>query len=142
MFKSILVAVDGSGDSDRAVHAAVEMAGAHEAEFHICHVFHIPHHYVSDLAEGLRSAIRKDGEDTLAHAARIAQSAGVEASTHLVSEGHPAEAVVALAEELGVDLIVVGVRGKSPDRTRALGSVSGAVAQHAHTSVLLVRRPH
>jgi nucleotide-binding universal stress UspA family protein len=69
----------------------------------------------------------------------VAQRAGITATTRLLKKGHPTEAIVAYAEELKADLIVVGVRGKAPDRARAMGSVSAAVTEQAGCSVLLVR---
>jgi nucleotide-binding universal stress UspA family protein len=140
MFKKILVAVDGSSDSERAASAAAELAKAHSSELHVCHVSHIPEHYRADLAEPLRAAIRKDGEDILAHAVRVAERQGIKAAQHLIKEGHPAEAIVKLAERLEVGLIVVGVRGRTPDQMRAMGSVSDAVLHAAKCSVLVVRR--
>jgi nucleotide-binding universal stress UspA family protein len=140
MFKSILVAVDGSNNSDRAVEAAAEIALAHGSKITICHVFYIPEHYIPDLAGPLRAAVREDAEAILEHAARVAEENGVSAETRLLKEGHPAEAIVGLAEELGTGLIVAGVRGKAPDQVRRLGSVSGAIAEAAKCSVLLVRR--
>ena len=140
MFKKILVAVDGSSDSERAVAAAAELAKAHGSELHVCHVFHIPEHYRTDLGEPLRAAIGKDAEDILAHAVRTAERQGVKPTPHLIREGHPAEAIVRLAQELKIGLIVVGVRGRTPDQMRAMGSVSDAVLHAAKCSVLVVRR--
>jgi nucleotide-binding universal stress UspA family protein len=140
MFKKILVAVDGSAHSDRAVQAAAEMAAKSGATLLLGHVFYIPEHYRSDLIGELRAAIRKDGEDILLHAARVAKQAGLDARTRLLEEGHPAEAIIGLAGEENVDLIVAGARGKSRDAIRALGSVSWTIAKLATCSVLIVRR--
>lgn len=140
MFRKILVAVDGSLDADAAVEAAATVARSVGVSIHICHVFHIPEHYRADLDDAIEEALRKDGEDALEHAKGVAREAGVAAESHLLSEGRPAEAVLKLSGELDASLIVVGVRGKSPDQARALGSVSTAVSQEAPCSVLLVRR--
>jgi nucleotide-binding universal stress UspA family protein len=140
MFKKILVAVDGSSDADRAVRAASELAEAHGSELHVCHVFHIPDHYRADLADPQEDAIRQDAEDILEHACSVARREGIDATGHLLTEGHPSEAILDLAEELGAGLVVVGERGRSTDERRALGSVSAAVTQSARCSVLLVRR--
>ncbi len=140
MFEKVLVAVDGSLDSDRAVRAAADIVRTHGSEFHICHVFHIPESYVTDLGPALRAAVEKDGEDILAHAASLAKQGGAKTTTHLLEKGHPAEGVLDLAEKLHVELIVVGVRGKTVDQIRSLGSVSTAVARQAKCSVLLIRR--
>ena len=139
MFEKILVAVDGSTNSDRAVEAAAEVARAHGSTLSICHAFHIPDHYKADLADELEEALEGDAEKILAHAAGVAEEATVTAETRLLKKGHPAEAIVAYAGELGADLIVVGVRGRTPDQGRAMGSVSAAVIEQASCSVLLVR---
>ena len=140
MFKKILVAVDGSSNSDRAVEAAAALAGAARTGLVICHAFHIPDHYRSDLADSLEDALREDAEDILDHASRVATAADVQAETRLLSKGHPAEAVLAFADEIQADLIVVGIRGRTPDTARSMGSVSSAVSSGASCSVLLVRK--
>ena len=139
MFEKILVAVDGSTNSDRAVEAAAEVARAHGSTLSICHAFHIPDHYKADLADELEEALEGDAEKILSHAAGVAEKATVTAETRLLKKGHPTEAIIAYAGELGVDLIVVGVRGRTPDQGRAMGSVSAAVIEQASCSVLLVR---
>jgi nucleotide-binding universal stress UspA family protein len=139
MFERILVAVDGSFNSDRAIEAAAELAKARGAELQVCHAFHIPEQYKTDLADELEDALRADARRILDHARTLAEGAGVEAQTKLLRKGHPTEAIVAHATEIGADLIVVGVRGRTPDEGRAIGSVSAAVAAQAACSVLLVR---
>jgi nucleotide-binding universal stress UspA family protein len=142
MFKKILVAVDGSANSDRAVDAASELAKIHGSTLAICHAFHIPEHYKTDLADELEEALMGDAERILSHAASVAEGDGVESETRLLKKGHPAEAVIAHAEKLGVDLIVVGVRGRTPDQGRAMGSISTSIAEQARCSVLLIRPHH
>jgi nucleotide-binding universal stress UspA family protein len=140
MFDRIVVAVDGSTNSDRAVEASAEVARAHGSTLSICHAFHIPDRYKADLADELEDVLEGDAEKILSHAAAVAEKAEVAATTRLLKKGHPAEAVVAYAVELGADLIVVGVRGRTADQARAMGSVSAAVSEQASCSVLLVRR--
>jgi nucleotide-binding universal stress UspA family protein len=140
MFRSILVAVDGSPNADRAVSAAAEIARVHGSKMTICHVFYIPEHYRSDMSGSLRDSVRHDGAEILAHAARVAAKEGVEAETRLLSEGHPAEAVIQLAEELGIGLLVAGARGRAQDDTRPMGSIATAILLGAGCSVLLVKK--
>ena len=140
MFDKIVVAVDGSTNSDRAVEAAAEVARAHGSTLSICHAFHIPDHYKADLADELEDVLEGDAEKILSYAAGVAEKAKVTAAAQLLEKGHPAEAVIAYAKELDADLIVVGVRGRNADQARAMGSVSAAVAEQASCSVLLVRR--
>jgi nucleotide-binding universal stress UspA family protein len=140
MFQKILVAVDGSPDADRAVRAAAEIAKAKGGRLVVTHVSCLPEHYRSHLVDQLEEAIRADGEKILEHAVRVAKEAGVETESRLLEKDHAAEALLNFAREIGADLIVVGVRGRTPDQVRAMGSVSEAVTREAETSVLLVRR--
>jgi len=141
MFKKILAAVDGSTHSDRAVQAAAELAACTGAGLLICHVFYIPEHYRSDLIGELRAAIRKDGEDILAHAVRVAKQSGLEAESRLLEEGHPAEAIIRLAGEESADLIVVGATGESRVRGLLMGSTAFGVIQRSPVPVLVVPPP-
>lgn len=56
-----------------------------------------------------------------------------------IVEGVPAAAILAVAEELQADLIVLGTRGRTGLKRVLLGSVAEAVARHAAASVLVVR---
>jgi nucleotide-binding universal stress UspA family protein len=60
------------------------------------------------------------------------------AQLHLV-EGRVAPEVVALAEEIGAGLIVMGSRGRGGIRRALMGGVSDSVVRHAHCPVLVVR---
>ncbi len=140
MFRSILVAVDGSPNADRAVSAAAEIARIHNSKMTVCHVFYIPEHYRSDMSGPLRESVRHDGEEILAHAVGVAAKEGVKAETKLLSEGHPAEAIIRLADELDIGLLVAGARGRAQDDTRPMGSVATGILLGAGCSVLLVKK--
>lgn len=140
MFSRILVAVDGSSDSDRAVLAATEIAKAHGSSVTLCHVSYIPGHYRDDLVVGLQESIREDGRRILEHAERVASKAGVDTTSRLITSGHPLEGILALADEIDATLIVAGARGKTESRHVALGSVSNGLVTRAECSLLLVRR--
>jgi len=139
MFSKILIAVDGSHHADAAVRAGVAIARNEGSEFVLCHVANIPDQYRADLADQIEEALLEEGGKILEHAERLTREAGIEPSTRLIEREHPAEAIVALADELDADLIVVGVRGRTADELRSVGSVSQAVAYEASCSVLLVR---
>jgi nucleotide-binding universal stress UspA family protein len=139
MFSKILVAVDGSHHADQAVGAATQLAKASGGGIVLCHVSSIPEQYRTDLADEIEESLLEDGRKILEHAERVAREAGTEPSARLLERPHPAEAIVELATEIGADLIVVGVRGRSADGLRSIGSVSQAVAAAAPCSVLLVR---
>jgi nucleotide-binding universal stress UspA family protein len=55
--------------------------------------------------------------------------------------GHPAKTLLDFAETGKFDLIVLGHSGHSPFRARVLGHTADRVSEHAHCSVLIVRKP-
>jgi nucleotide-binding universal stress UspA family protein len=57
-------------------------------------------------------------------------------------EGDPDVEIVAVGEEIGAGLIVMGSRGRGGVRRALMGSVSDAVVRHAHCPVLVVRSEH
>jgi nucleotide-binding universal stress UspA family protein len=56
-------------------------------------------------------------------------------------EGHPADQIVAFAEEIGPDLVVLGSRSADGTGSGYSGRVAGSVARHAHVPVLIARDP-
>jgi nucleotide-binding universal stress UspA family protein len=54
--------------------------------------------------------------------------------------GRPDKEIVALSEEIGAELIVMGSRGQGGIRRALMGSVSESVVRHAHCPVLVVRK--
>jgi nucleotide-binding universal stress UspA family protein len=61
--------------------------------------------------------------------------------TSEVVVGRPAVAIIETAKRLGADLIALGSHGYRGFTRFMLGSVSYAVASHAHCSVEIVRKP-
>jgi nucleotide-binding universal stress UspA family protein len=140
MFRKIVAAVDGSNNSDRALEEAVELARADGAELTVCHAFEIPYQYKTDLSDELEEGLMADAYDMLSHAMDIVTRAGAEAEKKLIKKSPPGEAVASFAAEIGADLIVAGVRGKTSDEARSMGTVSRSIAERASCSVLLIRR--
>jgi len=137
MFQKILVAVDGSQQSDAALAVAVDMARRYGGSLCLLHAFA----HVSDLLgmpqyEHLLEARSALGQLVLDNAqARVGNVVAV--GTQLI-EGPPAPAILRVAAEDGCDLIVMGSRGHGQLAGLLLGSVSSAVAQRAECPVLIV----
>jgi nucleotide-binding universal stress UspA family protein len=70
---------------------------------------------------------------------RIRES-GVEVAQAHLRTGEPNGDIVALAEEIGAGLIVMGSRGLGGVRRALIGSVAGSVILHAHCPVLVMRQ--
>ena len=137
MFRKILVAVDGSQRSSDALTVAIDLAQKYRASICLLHAF--PH--VSDLLgtpqyEHLLEARSLIGQSLL-ESVRTRVGDLVPVETQLI-EGPAAQAILRVAEEDGVDLIVLGSRGHGKLAGLVLGSVSNAVAQQAACPVMIV----
>ena len=138
----ILVATDGSPSAILAARRAAEMARAFGSELHLVHVVPVtqPYHLIGADAEGpsmYEEDVQWARELLDSQVKRVEEAGGKVAKAHL-REGEPDAEVVALGEEIGASMIVVGSRGLSPLR-HPIGSVSSSIAAHAHCPVLVVR---
>ncbi|MBC7105809.1 MAG: universal stress protein [Firmicutes bacterium] len=141
--RKILVAVDGSAESNRALDVALELARALRAEVGILHVFHMPEQIsatgkVGHVLDGVRKFVEEGGRETLERARARAADAGVPHEVKGVW-GHPAEEICREAGEGRYDLVVLGSRGLGPVETWFLGSISQRVVRRAPCSVMVVR---
>ena len=140
----ILLATDGSEEAELAALRAVELADATDSELHVVHVGVVPIFLKSypgtlgyegklyeQIEEVSRELLRKESW-------RVKAAGGTVAGAHL-RMGQVDLEIVALAEELGADLIVMGSRGLGGVRRALMGSVSDSVVRHAHCPVLVVR---
>jgi nucleotide-binding universal stress UspA family protein len=79
-----------------------------------------------------------EARDELTRTAQVLANANV---TKRIEVGDVAQTVVRVAEELGVDAIVVASHGRTGLERLFLGSVSEHIVRHAHCPVLVVREP-
>lgn len=136
----IVVGVDGSDGSVRALRFAYEEARLHGADVKAISAWHIPPAAYEagwvpvpiDLGS-FEAASRATLDKTLETAG--APPVGV-AVTAIVREGQAAD--ILLAEARGADLLVVGSRGLGGFRSLMLGSVSQQVVHHAPCPVVVV----
>src|ERR671921_46318 len=140
----ILLATDGSEEAELAALRAVDLVDATHSELHVVHVGVAPIFlqsypgtlgYYGKLYEQIEEVSR---ELLRKQSGRVKAAGGTVAGTHL-RMGEVALEIVALAEELQADLIVMGSRGLGGVRRALMGSVSDSVVRHAHCPVLVVR---
>jgi nucleotide-binding universal stress UspA family protein len=142
--RKILVATDGSPDSGRAALRAVDLAHAFGSELHVVHVVPLsPPYFVvgQEDVEGpsLYEEDTQRARQLLDEQVRRIEEAGGEVTEAHLRTGEPDAEVISLAEEMGVDLIVVGARGLNPLKRLLVGSVSSSIVTHAHCPVLVSR---
>jgi nucleotide-binding universal stress UspA family protein len=138
MFKKILLAYDGSEPAMKAFDHCLEMARAFGAEFSIVAVVRPPEFAEDVETEAIIENARSHFDSELQKLRARARAAGMQPALH-IRVGHPAEQIIAIAEELHADLIVTGHRGKGLFERWLLGSVSRLVIAYAHCAVLVVR---
>ncbi|HET8560232.1 MAG TPA: universal stress protein [Marmoricola sp.] len=133
----IVVGVDGSESSRKALRWAARQAMLTGATIRAVEVWHVPSTYgiAPDYPDVDFSAeTRKDLEQTVAEALKDHPGVTVKA---VVAEGHPAAALIELAKD--ADLLVLGSHGRGAFTGMLLGSVSQHCVQHAGCPVVVVR---
>ena len=136
--EKILVPVDGSESSERALKKAVELAAALKAKLSFLYVANVNQLAVNScLSAELLEAVNKAGDVVLNHAEESVPE-GVEYE-RLLETGAPASAIIDVAEDSDVDLIVMGSRGLGLVKGVLLGSVSQYVVENAKCAVMVVK---
>jgi nucleotide-binding universal stress UspA family protein len=146
MYSRILVAVDGSANSDRALLHAIDVARASNAALRIAHVVDMGWTPAAlELGIDLRAsaeARRSAGQAVIASALAVVEKAGLQAEPLLIETATPAErigtAIVDAADGWHADLLVLGTCGHKGFERLLLGSVSDSVARRSTAPVLLV----
>jgi nucleotide-binding universal stress UspA family protein len=139
MFLNILVALDGSPSSLRALEQAVDLAQAGNAKLTIVTVAPPASSYVA--LGGLSPASMQDELDTWAHDILTAAAASVPDDVVVHTVQRSGRAGPQVVEELatgGYDLLVLGTRGRGRAQEGLLGSVNGYAHFHAKVPILTV----
>ena len=136
--EKILIPVDGSESSERALGKGIELANALKAKLMFLYVANVNQLAVNScLSAELLEAVNKAGDVVLTHAE---ESAPDDLETERVMEtGSPAPVIIDVAAENGVDLIVMGSRGLGLVKGVLLGSVSQYVVETAKCAVMVVK---
>jgi len=153
MFGKILVAVDGSEPSNRALDYAVEIAGKWNSELTILSV--VPRVMLPLFPdEGFGSApiaayrnmgqyeekMRSIYQNVLDDAVKEVRAKNPELKiVEMVQDGRPSSEIVNAAEKNGVDLIVMGSRGIGGITGWILGSTSRRVVESCTKPILIVK---
>ena len=134
---TIVLALDGSDGSRRAIPVAVSQAKRSDARIVIAHVEE------RIAAKGDMPTVRADEDEIVkrieGEAAEISE-AGVDATVEraTVVLGGPAQAIAEIADESDAEMIVVGTRGHSPIPGLLIGSVATRLLHIAKRPVLAV----
>lgn len=137
--KKILLGLDGSANSYKALEEAISLAKVYGAELHTISVEELPHfsETIDELVE------EKEAEDSkyneyIQKAKEISASKGCEIETH-VFVGHEVKTISEFIKKRKFDLLVIGFVGHSAIYKRIMGSTSLGLVRIAPCSVLVVK---
>jgi nucleotide-binding universal stress UspA family protein len=144
MFRNVLVTIDGSPDSERALDLAIEIARGFGGRLHIVSV--TPIRVISSPMGGAiapPTSEETQSADELVRAAQDrAKSRGIgHVITQLLEGTTIPEAILAYALKIHPDLLVTGARGLTTGQRWILGSVSDSLVRHAPCPILVARPP-
>lgn len=145
MYKHLLIAVDGSGFSDRALNQGLELAKTIGAKVTIIHVtppwssiamgevavMFPPEEYERNMAEAAAKLLVRD--------AAAAKALVIDCETVQATEPQPHKAIVDTAAAKGCDLIVMGSHGRRGIAGLLMGSVTQKTLTHSNVPVLVYR---
>lgn len=148
MFSKILVACDGSLQSEKALLAAIEGCINEDSELHVVHIMNIKkfsaiesessYDGVESPHDISRKFLEKNRDETVNMIDRICRERDLVYTLH-VKGGDPRHEIIDLALKTSADLIVLGSTGKGLGSRLILGSVSGYVSIHSPVSTLIVK---
>lgn len=138
----ILVPIDFSPPSLRALDEAVEFGRPYEAEIIVLCVLERDYHTPITLVPNPRAFLQEQTSEVEARLAQIATRLGQENVKYrtVIEFGVPYQVIVESAKHLKVDLIVMSTHGRTGLAHVLLGSVAERVVQHAACPILLLRR--
>ncbi len=141
----VLLAIDDSKFSDAAIQAVIARAHSKDTEVRVLHVVDQAISLVAREMGGFDPTLdarleeeTKQAQDLVAKTAGTLRSHGMKVTTE-VQVGDPKSTILEVSEEWHADLIVLGSHGRKGMDRFLLGSVSEAIARHAHCSVEIVR---
>lgn len=143
-FGKILVAVDGSEPSMRAVDVAISLATKYDSALTALYVIHVPFgdslYPRSMWHKEFMEEINEETQEWFEDIQKRGKENGVEIESKMTetNKSIPAE-IARYANEEKTELIVVGSRGKSKLEKMFLGSVAAGVLAYAPCPVLVVR---
>lgn len=137
MYKHIVVAIDGSDNSMRALAQAADIAKVCDGvQVDLLSVIAID--VYSDMVYDPIEAHGDSQRELLEPAVRTLKEEGIDPEVVLM-HGRPADEIIRYLESSGADLMVIGSRGLNALQQFAIGSVSHKVIKHSKCPVLVVK---
>lgn len=140
--EKILVAIDGSENSHRALMKAKKIGTALNSEITIINVMkdvqQPPYSRINEYRGPLKDVFNKQAREIIEHAMEDFKDYKYKVDT-LIEKGNPGNEIARVAEEGGYTLIIIGSRGLGAVSRLMLGGVSNKVVNNSNISVLVVK---
>jgi nucleotide-binding universal stress UspA family protein len=136
MFKTIVLGLDGSESSDRALEHATALAKEQASTVRVVHVVEI----VAGRGGGVLRLDENELKAKIAQQVNDLTAAGVSAELELHSAmaGGPAHVIAEVADRIGADVIITGTRGHTAMAGIVLGSVAHRLLHLSHCPLLII----
>ena len=141
MFTKILVPVDGSDNSYKALEAALvlsEKLGSNISVVNVMEQVPITHIESEKLLSELLEAYKKENQEILSKCSDIADQKGITIKTVLL-QGNPAPVILDYSKKENFDLVIMGSRGMGKFKELILGSVSSKIVHHSPCAIMIIR---
>jgi nucleotide-binding universal stress UspA family protein len=142
MFEKILIATDGSENSERAAKFAIELAklsGGKLTAMYVADISRMAHLPDDMLLFSIRELLIKEGNEAVEFIEKLASEMGVSCDK-VVAEGMPSDEILSFASKEGISLIVMGNVGRTGLDKFLLGSVAEKIVRNSKIPVLTVPR--
>ena len=140
MFTKILVPVDGSDNSYKALEAALvlsEKLGSNISVVNVMEQVPITHIESEKLLNELLEAYKKENQEILSKCSDIAHQKGTIKTVLL--QGNPAPVILDYSKKENFDLVIMGSRGMGKFKELILGSVSSKIVHHSPCAIMIIR---
>ena len=141
MFTKILVPVDGSDNSYKALEAALvlsEKLGSNISVVNVMEQVPITHIESEKLLSELLEAYKKENQEILSKCSDIARQKGITIKAVLL-QGNPAPVILDYSKKENFDLVIMGSRGVGKFKELILGSVSSKIVHHSPCAIMIIK---
>jgi len=128
MYDKVLVPIDGSDDSERALELALTTASVHSAKIHVLNVIDERNDMINGMALEAVNQLEESRLEMVDEARQKVEEEGLEAEAE-VTHGVPHKEVGSYVEENDIDAVIAGSTGKTGLENLRFGSTAEKIVR-------------
>jgi nucleotide-binding universal stress UspA family protein len=136
-YEHVVIPTDGSEFAARAAAHGLSIADRHESDVHVVYVVDEATYNLKDSPRSIVGLLKDGGQRAMDDIAAQARNRDLAFDTEVL-RGTPEDEVLAFADGVGADLVVLGTRGRAATSDQLLGSTTARVIERAGMPVLAV----